>query len=309
MAERFNSVLIYLPYQIKHSLDVLPNELKSHIHEIRIKNGLPLSVITDKEIIFPNILSKFNSTKQKIVCSKDEINQIFRTVCGYSVHSHTDEIKRGFVSLKGGHRVGICGSGMYDKDNLSVIKDISSLNIRIARQIIGASDNVIANFNGKLYSTLIAGSPGSGKTTILRDITRRLANGTAGKYYRVFVADERFEISSSFDGIIQNDLGQSVDVMCGINKVEALKIGVRCFSPEVMIIDEIGSDYEAKMLTECFYSGAKIIATTHCRDEKDLMNKEFISKLIRTGVFEKVVILKEGNQNGTIKHIYNSDEL
>jgi len=309
MAERFNSVLIYLPYQIKHSLDVLPNELKSHIHEIRIKNGLPLSVITDKEIIFPNILSKFNSTKQKIVCSKDEINQIFRTVCGYSVHSHTDEIKRGFVSLKGGHRVGICGSGMYDKDNLSVIKDISSLNIRIARQIIGASDNVIANFNGKLYSTLIAGSPGSGKTTILRDITRRLANGTAGKYYRVFVADERFEISSSFDGIIQNDLGQSVYVMCGINKVEALKIGVRCFSPEVMIIDEIGSDYEAKMLTECFYSGAKIIATTHCRDEKDLMNKEFISKLIRTGVFEKVVILKEGNQNGTIKHIYKNDAL
>ncbi len=305
MADRFNSVITYLPFQIKQSLDVLPNDIKSKVHEIRVKNGLPLSLVTDREVIFPN---KLNLSDRKIICSKDDLSQIFRTVCGYSVYSHSEEIKKGYISLKGGHRVGICGSGVFDKDNLSVIKDISSLNFRIARQIFGASDNIIANFNGNLYSTLIAGSPGSGKTTILRDITRRLSNGTAGKYYRVFVADERFELSASYDGVIQNDLGETVDVMCGIPKVEALKIGIRCFSPEVMIVDEIGSDYEAKMLTECFFSGAKIIATTHCRNKEDLMNKEFISKLIKNNVFEKVVLLQEGNKNGNIKRIYNSGD-
>ncbi len=309
MSEKFNSVLIYLPYNIRKSLEIFPNDVKKRVHEIRIKNGLPLSIVTDKGIIFPTLYPKYNCSNDKIVCSKEDVNQVFRTICGYSVYSHTEEIKRGFISLKGGHRVGVCGSGVYEKDNLSAIKDISSLNIRIAREIFGAADDIISNFSGNVYSTLIVGSPGSGKTTILRDITRRLANGTTGRYNRVFVADERFEISASYDGIIQNNLGESVDVMCGIPKIDALKIGVRCFSPEVMIIDEIGSNYEAEMLTECFFSGAKIIATTHAKDEKDVMNKEFLSNLIKNRVFEKVVILKEGNQNGAIKRIYNSDEL
>ncbi|MBR4282533.1 MAG: hypothetical protein IKT35_02350, partial [Clostridia bacterium] len=155
MPERFNSVLVYLPYNVRKSLDALPNELKKRVHEIRVKNGLPLSIVTDKEVVFPTSNSNYNSHENKIICSKEDINQIFRTICGYSVYSHTEEIKRGFISLKGGHRVGICGSGMFEKDNLSVIKDISSFNFRIAREIFGASDSIIANFGGKLYSTLI----------------------------------------------------------------------------------------------------------------------------------------------------------
>lgn len=309
MADRFNSVLAYLPYTIKRSLEILPNDVKTEIQEIRIKNGLPLSLVTSKDIIFPKESQNYSTNSQNIICTKEDLHQIFRAVCGYSVHSHTEEIKRGFITLKGGHRVGICGCGVYDKGNLSVIKDISSLNIRIARQVIGSANAIIHNFGKDIYSTLIAGSPGSGKTTILRDVARSLSNGSAYRYYRVFVADERYELSSSQDGIIQNDLGITVDVMCGINKIEALNIGIRCFSPEVIIVDEIGDEREAQMLFECFNSGVKIIATTHCRNKQELMNKKFISQLVKNGIFEKVVILKEGNQKGAIESIIDSGEL
>lgn len=238
---------------------VLPDKIRlsvpfSSVAEIRIRAGRP-SVCVD-------IFGKMS------VCSEpftaEETADFFARVCRYSVHSYQEEIARGFVTLDGGHRVGICGTAVTENGKIVFLKDVSGLNIRIAHQVLGCADEIFERFFAdELYSLLIAGKPLSGKTTVLRDLARRL-----GEHHRVTVIDTRNEISASVRGVPSLDIGLNTDVLCGCGKSEGILMALRSMSPEVIICDEIAHDEAA--VEQALFCGVKVIAAAHAGSLADL---------------------------------------
>lgn len=247
----------------------------SSIAEIRIRVGRPAVCV-----------SIFGDMKP---CSEpfatDEITEFFAEICRYSVHSFQEDIARGFVTLDGGHRVGICGTAVKEDGKIAFIKDISGLNIRIAHQITGCSDEIFDRFlaNG-LRSLLIAGKPLSGKTTLLRDLARRL-----GELHRVAVIDSRNEISASVRGMPMLDVGLNTDVLCGCGKSEGIMLALRSLSPEVIICDEIAHDEDA--VEQALFCGVKVIAAAHASSLKELDSRFKDSGL--PALFEAAAVIGE----------------
>ncbi len=257
---------------------VLPEKIRltlpfSSVAEIRIRSGRP-SVCVD---IFGGMS----------VCSEpfsmEETAEFFTKICRYSVHSYQEEIARGFVTLDGGHRVGICGTAVTENGKIVFLKDISGLNIRIAHQVTGCANEIYERFfKYGLRSLLIAGKPLCGKTTVLRDLARQI-----GEHHRVTVIDTRNEISASVRGVPSLDIGLNTDVLCGCGKSEGILMAVRSMSPEVIICDEIAHDEEA--VQEALFCGVNVIAAAHAGSLEDL-ERRFgeLSKL-----FDAAVMLGE----------------
>lgn len=226
----------------------------SSVAEIRIRVGRPAVCV--------NIFGEMRICSDPF--SAEETAEFFAQICRYSVHSFQDEIARGFVTLDGGHRVGISGTAVRENGKIAFIKDVSGLNIRVAHQVVGCSDEIYERFfsNG-LCSLLIAGKPLSGKTTVLRDLARRL-----GESRRVTVIDSRNEISASVHGMPSLDVGLNTDVLCGCGKSEGIMIALRSLSPEVIICDEIAHDEAA--VEQALFCGVKVIAAAHAGNLAEL---------------------------------------
>lgn len=280
MEERIkNEILKYFPMQVREPIIKNANYRLKDIREIRIRVNKPIILKTfSNDIVIDNI---------KI--DKETINKIFECICGNSVYAFTDEISNGFITIFGGHRVGIAGKPLYKDGKIYNIKDISSLNFRVARQIIGSGDKVInlIKENGNFENTLIISPPGIGKTTILRDIVRQISNSG----YEVSLIDERTEIAACFNGVPQNDVGQRTDVMDGVNKDDGIKMMVRAMRPDFIATDEIGTDDDADAIMYAINSGVKVIATAHGSKIQDLNRSEKLKKLIELGLFKKVVVM------------------
>lgn len=229
----------------------------SNISEIRIRAGRPAVCV--------EISGKMTVCSEPF--SAKEIAEIFAEICRYSVYSFENDIARGFVTLDGGHRVGICGTFVYKNGKIETIREISSLNIRVAHEIIGCSDELFrCVFSDKPRSLLLGGAPMSGKTTILRDLARRIS-----KSFRVAIIDTRGEISASVKGTPSFDVGLNTDVLCGCEKSDGILIALRTLSPEIIICDEIGNDENA--IEQCALCGAKIIASAHAGNFRELSNR------------------------------------
>ncbi len=211
-----------------------------------------------------NIILKFNS-REKIANYKTTSKDILETlemICEKSIYSYQKEICEGYVTVKGGHRIGITGECVIEKDKIINIKYISSLNFRIARQVIGCSNSIIGEIVNKntktIYNTLIVSPPGAGKTTLLRDIVRNLSNGL--NYIdgqTVGVVDERGEIAAYFKGTLQNDLGLRTDVLANIPKHLGIKMLIRSMAPKVIAVDEIGKEEDIMALKDAMCSRNK----------------------------------------------------
>ena len=223
--------------------------------------------------------------------SISDIEQCFHTVCGYSVHTHQNGICKGFVTLNGGHRAGIAGTAVCDKNSINSIRDISSVNIRISREYIGCADCIFkyVKVNG-IKSLIVAGPPSSGKTTVLRDFARLVA-GEEGGYQKTVIIDEREEIAACSNGIPGNNVGVSCDVLTGYPKKEAVQIAVRSMAPENIIIDEIGSIDEALAIEEGLNTGINFFLSVHASDKEELLRRPQIHHLLKTGAFSSVVFL------------------
>lgn len=257
---------------------VLPEKIRltvpfSSVAEIRIRAGRP-SVCVD-------IFGKMSVCSEPF--SVEETADFFARVCKYSVHSYQEEIAHGFVTLDGGHRVGICGTAVTENGKIVFLKDISGLNIRIAHQIIGCSDEIFFRYFDKEFcSLLIAGKPLCGKTTVLRDLARRL-----GEHHRVTVIDQRNEISASVRGLPSLNVGLNTDVLCGCGKSEGIIMALRSMSPEVIICDEIAHDEAA--VEQALFCGVKVIAAAHAGSLKELDRR--FSGL--AGLFDAAVVIGE----------------
>lgn len=242
----------------------------SDIYEIRLRSNRKIALETGKGRLFID----------RIV-SPEEINDCMKSFCSYSLHSFEKELKEGFITLKGGHRAGFCGTAVIRNGKLESIKDISSINIRIAREIIGSGETLTSDvFSENFSGLLICGRPMSGKTTVLRDLCRII-----GSTRKLSVIDSRGEIAAVCNGIPQNTVGDCTDILNGYGKTEGIEIATRTLSPEYIACDEITGAEECIKL--CLNSGVKMIFSLHCGN----MAQAKDSQIVKTGAISHIAFL------------------
>ncbi len=281
----FDSAAYMLTQSLQELLVPLPENIKRKTAEIRLRAGKPLQLTADNiPLWIDSAGAHFVPPREPYIVSKRHIDEVFMRLCENSVYSHENEIKQGYIVLKWGHRAGVCGTVTSGR----MIKDISSINIRIARQVIGCADKVIKEFDGK--GMLIAGPPASGKTTMLRDLVRQLSYK---RQLRIAVIDTRGEIAASCDGVPANDLGDTVDVLNGYEKAEGIEIAVRTLNPQVVAFDELGNRREIEAVVAAMNCGASVIATLHAGNKQEILHGGKVKALLRTGAISKLILLPQ----------------
>ncbi len=294
-AERFNEAVRLLQPSLREKLLAIPDKDKDGIFEIRLRAGLPVSLINSCGCNFlfrGGKISRFMGAGAAVTTAED-IQAAYERLCGYSVYVHIDEINHGYISVQGGHRVGVCGRAVYSGGEISSVADISSLNIRIAHEVSGIGDRYLPFVGGGL---LIAGAPGSGKTTVLRDIAR--AASVSGK--RVAVIDSRHEIAACHNGVSSYDLGPNCDILTGYTKTDGIDIAVRTLNPEIVFFDELSAVKESERIAEGFFCGTAFVCTVHTHSAEELYSKEITAKLLSSGAVSQILFLNGIGQAGII---------
>ncbi len=284
-----------LPQDIKSVLYSLSSARRNTLTEIRLRLGKA-----------PAARDRFEEfslcSTDKIRVGKEHIDAVILHAFRNSIHSHKREMCQGYITIEGGSRVGFCGTAALNPENnfcIENIKDISSVNIRIAHEIKNCGLEIYNSFiSEKCASILIAGPPSCGKTTVLRDLTRLTGNSR-----RVSLIDERCEIAAAYKGFSQNDVGVMTDVFDGYGKYDGIITAVKVMSPEVIVCDEIGADEDFKALVYALNSGVKIIATCHCENFEELSNKPVISKLIEYRAFDIAIMLGDRQRLGQVINV------
>lgn len=268
------------------------------LREIRLRAGQPILLTTDKgewTILQDGRLSV--NYRNGIRISMTELSEVLDYLCGSSIYAYEEELKKGYLTVQGGHRIGLGGSVSLENGLVKTYRYISSMNIRVAHEIKGAADWVYPYLHDgrkHFYNTLIISAPGLGKTTLLRDIVRHASNGE----FQVCVIDERSEVAGCYMGLAQNDLGLRTDVLDNCRKAEGMMMAVRAMSPSVIAADEIGSVEDVQAVRTVLRCGCSIVATVHGESVEDIRKKPAMSALIEEHVFARFIVLRyEKNNN------------
>lgn len=276
-------------------------ELRERLQEIRLRVGMPVTIWTDRGERFVDPEGRIVDRQMKGVRSRpEELEEILQHLCQYSIYAFADEIRQGFLTIRGGHRVGLAGQVILgDEGKIRNIKYIRYLNIRIAHQVKGAADPVISFLydHGCVLNTLLISPPGCGKTTMLRDIIRQISDGTVyGQGMNVSVVDERSEIAGSYMGIPQNDVGSRTDVLDGCPKAEGMMLLIRAMAPQVLAVDELGSHRDIEALQMASGCGCRLIATIHGGSLEEIGHKGYMRYVMEEKFFDRYVVM--GKRNG-----------
>lgn len=283
-----------LPEGLKKELLALPEGLREQIEEIRLNADQPLFLTSGgkRYRMSGPLTGKISS------CTIDEV---FHSILGHSAYAYQDELSKGYVTIEGGHRVGICGRTVMERGEVKSIKDISSLNIRRSREWIGVSDRILPHLfdpEGRFLHTLIVSPPLCGKTTLLRDLIRNLA----GLGFRVGVCDERSEIAGTYQGSPGFDLGLGTDVLDGCPKEVGMVMLIRAMSPDVIATDEIGKPEDLYGIESALCAGVSLVTTIHGREYGDLL-RSGIGELVEKGIFQRILYLTNSPAIGTVAAI------
>lgn len=287
-----------LPQSIEKIITNLPDDKLHSLEEIRIRLGKP--VILN--------FGQFDAVTDYIV-TNDDVIKTTQLISNCSLYALEEELKNGFITITGGHRVGITGKVVVEKGKVKTMKYLTAFNIRISKEFIGSADKIvpyIISVPDKVKHTLIISPPCCGKTTLLRDIVRQISNGIPWLTFKgltVGVVDERSEIAGCYQGVPQLDVGVRTDVLDGCPKAEGMLMLIRAMGPKVLATDEIGKMEDIEALQEVINAGVKVIATIHGENLTDLMKRPAFKFLLEQKIFEVFIILGKSRGVGTIEGI------
>ncbi len=285
--ERYRSAAALLPIRLHRVALQLPEEQQSVAEELRLRGGQPMTVL------LPSGEVALAGEEQNIIMPND-LEQLCDAVTGYSRYAVAESISRGYITAKGGFRLGICGTTVMKDGNSTNIRDISSVTIRIAKEISGISDKVSKALteDGHFHSTLIVAPPGAGKTTLLRDLIRRLSDGSDScPPKRIGLVDERSEIAVMYQGLPQMDIGKHTDVLNACPKAIGIPILVRSANPQIIAVDEITAEEDIRAILAASNCGVEFLATIHAADKSELQHKPMFAKLLEANVFSYIVTI------------------
>ncbi len=240
--------------------------------------------------------------------TKKDLKETLEYMSDYSLYAFEEEVRQGFITIQGGHRIGIAGKTIVDRNGIRAMKFISFINVRLAHQIRGCADQVIPYLydKGQILHTLIVSAPRCGKTTLLRDIIRQVSDGTGQRPgMTVGVVDERSEIGACCQGVPQNDLGIRTDILDCCPKALGMMMLIRTMSPRVIAVDEIGSREDLEAMEYAMNCGCRLIATIHGASMDDIRQKPVLGRMVKERWFERYVVLDGGGRPGKAAEIYD----
>ncbi|MEA4932893.1 MAG: stage III sporulation protein AB [Lawsonibacter sp.] len=276
-----------LPPRLRQEALSLPREDQSRAEELRLRVGRPMSVVFSEEE---------HPLGTEAVEAK-ELEQLIEISSRASLHTVLDQVCRGYLTIEGGHRIGLCGTATLRDGEIHTLSRLSSANLRIARQVRGVSEPILDRLcpKGRLTNTLILAPPGMGKTTLLRDLVRRVSDGDGCIPRRVSLADERGEVAALYNGMPQLEVGGRTDVVEGCPKAQGLMLLLRAMNPQVLAVDEITAPEDVQALKTAFGCGVTLLATAHGAERGDLERRALYRPLLEEGMIQRLVSIRSLN--------------
>ena len=304
-----------LPPELRSIMTRLPSHILDGLEEIRIREQRPLEINARGDYYFITPKGALSDhPAEAYIPTKEDAHQLLDLMTNHSLYTMEEQLRRGFVTIAGGHRIGLAGRTVLSQGRVSHLREISSFNIRIAREVHGTASSVmpqILNFKQQhIHHTLIVSPPQHGKTTLLRDIARSAASGcwyhpdARWKALKVGIVDERSEIAGCIKGVPSFNLGYRTDVLDSCPKAEGMMMLIRSMSPDVLIVDELGREDDIAAVREAVHAGVTVIASAHGNDLDEISRRPGLGAVLNEGLFSRIVLLRRTSKEWT-RRVYD----
>jgi stage III sporulation protein AA len=303
------AILQVLPLSLRELIQSLPRTILEGLEEIRVRQGRTLEVITSDQSWFVSETCQLSAhPKNSMVPSKEDCRKLLNLISNHSLYAMEEELRRGYVTVEGGHRIGLAGKVVVENEKVKHIREVTGFNIRIARQVIGVGEKLLPYVirGEEVENLLLISPPQCGKTTLIRDLARLASTGgETFRSHKVGIVDERSEIAGCVDGVPQHDIGPRTDVLDACPKAEGMMMMIRSMSPEILVIDELGRAEDSVAVHEAICSGVRLFTTAHGSSLEEIRNRPILSDLLKEGVFTRIVVLSRRAGPGTVEAIYD----
>lgn len=304
-------ILSFVAPSLRETLRRFIENERTPVEEIRLRLHRPLMVEADGRWMVKQDGGRTIHPMRAWMVSEDEIRKTMELLTESSIYMVEEEMRQGYITLPGGHRVGLVGECVVRHGRLLRIRNVTGINIRIAREIRGIARLVLPHLwhNGRYMRTLVVSPPKAGKTTLLRDLVRGISDGDhCGYGAKVGLVDERNEVAGCYRGVPQLQIGVQTDVLASCPKIEGIYLMLRTMGPEVVAVDELGHAGEADAIRDLLYAGVSVLATAHADSIEELRQRSMLSRLLRHGGFQRILLLSRRLGAGTVESIWDEEE-
>lgn len=302
------------PPEIQQRIETLPLSILEELEELRFRVGQPLQLCGNSlDVFLHRDEGVTDSPAEAYLITDESLRRVVQAVTQSSLYAVEDDLRRGFVTMPGGHRVGISGRVvLYENGHVRTIRSFNGINVRIAKEKLGAADRLRPYLrlgdSGRPLNALIISPPQCGKTTLLRDAARQCSEGnlfTPQTTFKVSVVDERSELAGCVDGVPQFQLGPRTDVLDGCPKAEGMLMAIRSLSPDIVVTDEIGRKEDRDAILEATHAGVSVITTAHAASLEEWKHRPYMGELFEAGAFDRYILLSRRKGPGTLERVFD----